>query len=51
MSSVHLLALRLSRALSDELPKTQAICMNNSWNTALADEVRLFLFFSYLWTA
>jgi hypothetical protein len=37
----YLSALRLSRALAQELPNTRSICLNNSWNPALANEVRL----------
>lgn len=37
--ATHLLALRLSRELAQEFPNTRAACLNNSWNTALANEL------------
>ena len=41
LAITHLSTLRLSRALAQEFPNTRAVCLNNSWNPVLADEVRL----------
>ncbi|KAI9441807.1 hypothetical protein H4582DRAFT_1935132 [Lactarius indigo] len=37
--ATHLSALRLSRALAQEFPNTRAVCLNNSWNPVLANEL------------
>ncbi|KAH8984178.1 hypothetical protein EDB86DRAFT_2964080 [Lactarius hatsudake] len=37
--ATHLPALRLSRALAQEFPNTRAVCLNNSWNSVLANEL------------
>ncbi|KAF8256728.1 hypothetical protein EI94DRAFT_1836641 [Lactarius quietus] len=39
LSAAHLSALRLSRQLAQEFPNTRAICLNNSWNPDLANEL------------
>lgn len=37
--ATHLSTLRLSRELAQEFPNTRALCLNNSWNPALANEL------------
>jgi hypothetical protein len=39
--ATHLSTLRLSRELVQEFPNTRVVCLNNSWNPVLANEVRL----------